>query len=121
MSAFGKLIKKLRMKTGLTLREFCDANGLDPGNYSRMERGLLPPPQKKSLLAKYAAAVGLVDGSDEWAEFFDVAAVSRGEVPYDLMTDEKIVEKLPLVFRTLRGTRITRKVLDDLVAKIKDS
>jgi transcriptional regulator with XRE-family HTH domain len=121
MSAFGKLMKSLRIKAGLTLREFCDTNGLDPGNYSRLERGLLPPPQKKSLLEKYAQAVGLVPDSDEWTEFFDTAAASRGEVPPDLMTNEQIVEKLPLVFRTIRGSRMTKKGLDDLIAKIKES
>lgn len=35
------------------------------------------------------------------------------------MEDEKIVAKLPLVFRTLRGKRLTHGRLDGLVRKIR--
>jgi len=120
-SAFGNLIKTLRVAKGLTLREFCLTNGLDPGNYSRLERGLFQPPQKPELLEKYATALGLLRGSDEWLEFFDLAAATRGEIPKDLLSDEEVVEKLPVLFRTLRGSRITREKLDDLVDKVRRS
>ena len=36
-----------RKALGLTLREFCRRNGFDPGNVSRLERGLVPPPQTR--------------------------------------------------------------------------
>ena len=52
-NTFAKLMKKLRMEKKLTLREFCQTNGFDPGNYSRLERGLFPPPQKEAILVKY--------------------------------------------------------------------
>lgn len=120
-AAFGKLLKTLRMKKGLTLREFCLTNGIDPGNYSRLERGLFPPPQKEELLEKYATALGLQRGSDEWLEFFDVAATSRGEIPHDLLSDEEVVGKLPILFRTLRASPIPVDKLDDLVEKIRRS
>jgi transcriptional regulator with XRE-family HTH domain len=120
-TAFGKLLKQLRMGKGLTLREFCQANRLDPGNYSRLERGLFPAPLREDILEKYATAFGLARGSDEWLEFFDVAAASRGEIPKDLLSDEEVVEKLPVLFRTLRGKAITSDVLDDLVNKIRRS
>jgi transcriptional regulator with XRE-family HTH domain len=120
-TAFGSLLKSLRHAKGLTLREFCVANGLDPGNYSRLERGLFSPPQKPELLEKYATALGLVRGSDSWLEFFDLAAVTRGEIPKDLLTDEEVVGKLPVLFRTLKGSQITKEKLDDLVEKIRRS
>ena len=69
MNAFSSLLRKLRAKRGLTLREFCLQNHLDPGNYSRLERGLYPPPQGHEQLEKYARALGLTEGSDEWLEF----------------------------------------------------
>jgi transcriptional regulator with XRE-family HTH domain len=118
-NAFGKHLKKLRIEKGLTLREFCQANGLDAGNYSRLERGLFPPPQKDSLLAKYATALGLRRGSDEWLEFFDLAAATRGQLPKDLLSDEELLEKLPVLFRTLRGSPVPLEKLDDLIDKVR--
>jgi transcriptional regulator with XRE-family HTH domain len=112
-------MKDLRLRKGMTLREFCQAHGFNPGNYSRLERGLFPPPQKDELLEKYATALGLQRGSDEWLEFFDVAAAVRGEIPKDLLADEGVVDKLPILFRTLRGAPISPEKMDDLVEKIR--
>ena len=93
---FGKRLKDLRLNSGRTLREFCLENGIDPGNYSRLERGMFQAPQSEETLKKYATALGLQRGSDEWIEFFDLAAMSRGEVPHDILNDEKLLPKLPL-------------------------
>lgn len=121
INAFGKMLKKLRIEKGLTLREFCQAHGFDPGNYSRLERGLFSPPHKEELLERYATALGLKRGSDQWLDFFDLAATSRGEIPKDLLSDEEIVGKLPILFRTLRGSAVSQDKLDDLVEKIRKS
>ena len=118
---FGAYLKKLRISNGLTLRAFCVKNGFDPGNYSRLERGLLPPPRSEEKLKEYAHALGLKRGSDEWLEFFDQAAAVRGELPKDLLSDEEVVEKLPLLFRTLRGAPVAPHKLDELVERIRRS
>ena len=118
---FGQLMKRLRIAKRLTLREFCNMNGFDPGNYSRLERGLFQPPQKEELLTKYATALGLRRGSDEWLEFFDLAAACRGEIPQDILSDEEVLNKLPALFRTLRGSPTSQNKLDDLVDKIRRS
>ena len=117
--AFGKLMKSLRRKSGKTMRDFCLENKLDPGNYSRLERGMFPPPQREDLLEKYAIALGLARGSEDWLEFFDVAAACRGELPHDLSNDERLLEKLPVLFRTLRGSQVSPEKLDDLIEKIR--
>jgi len=119
MNAFGSLLRKLRAKRALTLREFCLRNQFDPGNYSRLERGLYPPPQSHEQLEKYARALGLTEGSDEWLEFFDVAAATRGEIPRDLLSDAELVEKLPVLFRTLRGQPVSPEKLDQLAELIR--
>jgi transcriptional regulator with XRE-family HTH domain len=119
--AFGNHLKELRIAKGVTLREFCQVNGFDPGNYSRLERGLFPPPQKEELLTKYATSLGLKRNTDDWLVFFDLAAASRGEIPSDLLSDEEIVEKLPVIFRTLRGAPVTEELLDELIEKIRTS
>lgn len=118
---FSEFLKMKRKASGLTLREFCLAHGLDPGNYSRIETGRFAPPQKQSLLERYAKAFGLTEGTDDWLEFFDLAAASRGELPKDLLSDEQVVEKLPVLFRTLRGKPLDPDKLDDFVEKIRRS
>ena len=44
MTRFGDNLKGARIATRITLREFCHQNGLDCGNMSKYERGLLMPP-----------------------------------------------------------------------------
>ncbi len=114
---FGSVFKERRIAMGMTLREFCLKNGLDPGNLSRLERGLSPPPQKDRLEA-YAEMLGLKEGSDEWYEFFDLAAAEAGRIPEDLR-NKKVLEKLPILFRTLRGQKVPDEKLDELVQIMK--
>jgi transcriptional regulator with XRE-family HTH domain len=121
MSAFSSLLRRLRAKQGLTLRDFCLKNHFDPGNYSRLERGLYPPPQSHEQIEKYARALGLQEGSEEWMELFDVAAATRGEIPRDLLTDAELVEKLPVLFRTLRGQPVSPEKLGELAELIRRS
>ena len=114
---FGMFFKERRIALGMTLREFCLKNGIDPGNLSRLERGLSTPPQRDRLEA-YAEMLDLKEGSDEWYEFFDLAAAEAGRIPEDLR-NEKVLEKLPILFRTLRGQRVSDDKLDELVQMVK--
>ena len=120
-NTFGANAKALRQARSLTLRAFCEKHGFDPGNLSRLERGLSLPPQDQEKLAEYATALGLHSDSPEWREFFDRAAAARGELPKDLLEDEEVVEKLPLLFRTLRGDPVPPDRLDDLIDKVRRS
>ena len=104
--AFGDFVKRRRKELGLTLRRFCLENGLDPGNMSRLDRGLLPPPQSREKLEKLARLLRFKKGSDEWYELFDLAAAEKGRIPDDILRDEDVVAKLPLLFRTLRGQKV---------------
>ncbi len=116
---FGEVFKMKRIQLGLTLRRFCLEHKLDPGNLSRMERGVLPPPQDRTKLEEYANHLKLRKGSSEWYEFFDLAAAEAGRIPKDIMDDKEVVEKLPILFRTLRGEKISEDKLAELVRKIK--
>lgn len=118
-TAFGEYFRELRARLNMPLRQFCIANGYDPGNISKLERGLLPPPTAEEKLRDYARALKVKKGSDEWITFFDLAAVARREIPEDIMADEDLVKRLPLVFRTLRGQKVDEKNLDALVDKIR--
>jgi transcriptional regulator with XRE-family HTH domain len=113
MSAlFGEFFKKKRLELRKTLRQFSLENGLDPGNISKIERGILPPPQSREKLSHYAKCLGIVEGSDEWLEFFDIARTDAGRIPEDLLEDRDIVAKLPLVFRTIKGQKLTGEQLE---------
>jgi len=87
---FGSYFKEMRIKRRLTLRLFCETFGFDPGNISKLERGLLPPPQSKEKLEQYAQALGLRKGSSAWYEFFDLAAASRGQIPEEILAESFI-------------------------------
>ena len=118
-SAFGQFLKRCRSELGLTLRTFCQRNGFDPGNLSRMERGLLPPPVSEEKLSQYARALGLRPGDDRWLELFDLAAAEQGRIPKDILSDEEVVDKLPVLFRTLRGEQVSEEELNALLDKIR--
>ena len=120
-AVFWEFFKEKRQALGLTLREFCFKHKLDSGNTSRLERGLLLPPQDRDRLEDYAHYLGLKSGSDDWYTFFDLAAVSKGRIPSELMEDEKVVAKLPLIFRALREWHSTNRNLDALVNKVRGS
>jgi transcriptional regulator with XRE-family HTH domain len=112
---FGEIVRSLRAQERITLREFCLKNGYDPSNWSKMERGELPPPQDAEGLETMALQLGLKKGSQEWTTLFDAAALERGRIPEDLRTDEEIAELLPLFFRTLRGNPHTEEELDRVI------
>ncbi|MGM0486692.1 MAG: helix-turn-helix domain-containing protein [Planctomycetota bacterium] len=118
---FGEFLKELRMRAGVTLREFCLQNQLDPGNYSRIERGVFRPPQGHEKLEKYAIALGVQRGSDDWVKLFDLASAGRGEIPEDILSDDELADKLPVLFRTMRARQISPEKLDEFIETIRRS
>jgi transcriptional regulator with XRE-family HTH domain len=116
---FGAFIKDARIDAGLTLRGFCKIMNVDPGNWSKIERGLLPPPKSKKVLREIAKALNMAEDSEAWHELFDLASISF--IPHELLDDRSVVEKLPIFFRTLRGEKPAQKELEDLIQKIKRS
>ena len=116
---FGRFFKELRQRSGLTLRQFCQQNGLDPGNISKIERGKIAPPNSHEILEKYASYLEIEEGSDNWYNFFDYAAACSGKIPASVMNNDKLVDKLPLIFRTLRGQKVSKEQLDDLAEFIR--
>ena len=87
---------------GLSLRQFSENIGVDPGNWSKVERGALPPPDSSDQLQICATALGLVPGSREVAEFVDLAAAERGRIPWDLLANPALMRTLPKFFQSLR-------------------
>ena len=118
-ATFGSFFESLRQRNRLTLREFCKKAGADAANISRMERGVMPPPRKEEILERYAKALGIELGSDDWYQFFDLAATAKGTIPKDIMTDSELVRALPYFFRTLRGQKPTPDEMKKLAETIR--
>ena len=99
---FGSFFRGKRLAMRLTLREFCRRNGLDPGNISRMERGVQPPPQSHEVLETYAKTLNLLPGSEERQLFFELAAAETGRIPQQALKDRTAKEQLSKAIRDLR-------------------
>ncbi|MDH3997840.1 MAG: helix-turn-helix domain-containing protein [Desulfuromonadales bacterium] len=119
LQEFGEFFRSVRLASGQSLREFCHENGLDPGNISKLERGLLAPPKSREILETYAKALGLEKSSDDWFQFFDSAALCNGHIPVDFLNDSELISKLPIVFRTLRGQKVDEEKLEELADLIR--
>ncbi len=120
-STFGPYLKNIRSQKRVTLRDFCKKADADPGNISRIERGVWPPPQDHDILERYAKALVIKEATDEWYRFFDYAAADRGIVPQDIMSNQEVVKMLPVFFRTMRGQKPTEKEMLELAEKIRKS
>ena len=103
MLQFGSFCRGKRTAIGLSLREFCRRNALDPGNVSRLERGIQAPPQSEEGLEAYARALQLSPDSEDWHTLFELAAVETGRIPSALLEDNAAKDQLPKVMRDLRA------------------
>lgn len=118
-SAFGSLFRELRVATGMSLREFCDEYGYDPGNISRLERGVSAPPKSKGAIENYARSLDLAPDSDAWIQFLTAADVSAGRIPQDILEDDDVAACLPVLFRTLKSEKPTRRQLEEVIQLLR--
>jgi transcriptional regulator with XRE-family HTH domain len=116
---FGEFIKENRIEKGLSLREFCKRIEVDASNWSKIERGLLAPPQEEEKLKKIAQVLDIKPKSPVWEEMKDKANIDAGIIPEDMRTDEKVMNSLPMFFRTLRSEKPTPEELDRLIDMIR--
>lgn len=72
-------------------------------------------------LARLADALGTVEGSEEWREFMDLAAIAKNELPEDLRDDEKVAKVLPAFYRALRDKDMDEEELQRLLELVKES
>lgn len=117
--SFGEFFRKRRISQGFTLRAFCARYGYDPGNISRLERNILPPSLDDDKLAGYATALNIERDSESWVKFHDLAHITKGKLPSDIKSDEKVAELLPAFFRTMRNKKIDKQKLEELIKLLK--
>jgi transcriptional regulator with XRE-family HTH domain len=116
---FGEFIKALRLEKDIGLREFCRAMSTDASNWSKIERGVLPPPQDEEKLIQIANVLGIDTGSKTFTEMKDKAAIDAGIIPKDLLSDKQTLNSLPMFFRTVRSEKPTPEELNKLIEKIR--
>lgn len=113
---FSEKVKSLRIQKRLTLRDFCEKAALDPSNWSKVERGINPPPGDISQLERLADFFGLT--GQEKLTFMDEAALQRGEIPPDVADHEILQKALPAFFRAARGHELSESELANLASDI---
>ncbi len=114
---FGAYVKELRVGARTTLREFAKRLGKDPSNWSKIERGIIPPAADDTLIPRMSQLLNL--GEDETQKLNDLATIARGELPRDI-DDAALLAKMPAFFRALKGREYTADDLEKLTQKIKD-
>lgn len=116
---FGELIKRKRAALRVSLRAFAEKAGMDPGNASRLERGRRAPPEGPEVLDRIASALEFKKGSPDYEHLMDLAAAAKGRVPQDLLSDEGVAARLPILFRTLRSKPLSGEQLEKLIDSIR--
>jgi transcriptional regulator with XRE-family HTH domain len=114
---FNETVKSLRIQKRLTLRDFCEQVGLDPSNWSKVERGVNPPPGDVGVLDRLAEFFGL--SGEEKLSFMDAAALQRKEIPPDVADSAILQKALPAFFRAARGHELTESELKGLADDIR--
>jgi transcriptional regulator with XRE-family HTH domain len=116
---FGNLLKSLRIKKELSLRDVCKLTEYDPSNWSKIERGKMFPPSSIGILNKWAKVLGL-KGKDI-QDFTDQAIVAQGMIPREVLSEKDLVEHLPAFFRTLRNKKPNKEEIERMIELIKNS
>jgi len=118
---FGEFVKECRMKMNMGLREYCKKYNQDPSNWSKIERGIIPPPKDEKTLELWANQLGIEQNSANWHQFFNLASIQNGKIPPSILKNKDASSQLPLFFRTLEGQKPTREELESLIEFIKRS
>ena len=70
-------------------------------------------------MRKIARVLEIKIGSSLWKEMKDKANIDAGIIPEDILSNEKVLNSLPMFFRTIRSEKPTPEDLDKLIAMIK--
>jgi hypothetical protein len=91
--------------------------GVDPSNWSKMERAVTPPPKDLGILERWAKFFGVA--RDRRQEFLDLAAIARSELPPDVASDERVLAALPAFFRAVRRSELEGGKLKEFIQDIR--
>src|SRR3972149_4183237 len=90
---FGEWVRNRRAELRLSLRKFAEETRLDPGNLSKYERGVLPPPQDPDTLERMAAILKLNFRRFRRLERSPLSRAPSDERPVGPREDPKLLAK----------------------------
>jgi len=117
---FGEYLRELRVKAGYGLREFAKKIDMQPSNLSVLENGRTKPPRDKAILQKIVESLGLKKGTKEWNTFHDLAVENCDRIPADIMSDNTLKNYLPVMMRTIAGSKLSVNEVKKLIEKVKN-
>jgi transcriptional regulator with XRE-family HTH domain len=112
---FGDFVRARRTELGFTLRDFCSTFGYDPSNWSKIERGKLPPSDDQHILDVWAEQLNIKKGTNNWQLFSDLAFQDRGKIPTDILGNDVYADALLQFYKILRERQPTHEDIDTLV------
>jgi len=121
MAMYGEMLKERRKTLRLGLREFALRAGMDAGNLSKIERGKASPPQTGEVLDRIASALELDPDEERAVAMRDRAFVDNGRIPEELLSDEEIMARLPVLLRTVKNQRLDSEQIDRLIQMLREA
>ena len=119
MNTFGEYLKHLRAKQKISLREFARRLDMDADNISKMERGLLLPPQDEAILYEYGEVLEIPQDSEEMKRLITLAAVESERFSQEVLENRQLLEKLPILFRTATGSKLEQQKIMKFLEGLK--
>ena len=116
---FGEYIKTRRVAKEISLRKFSQLIDVDASNWSKVERGILPPPQDEERLRVIASILNIEEDQSDWQELKDLASIGARMLPDDIASDQRILDSLPVFFRTVRSDKPTPDEIERLIDLLK--
>lgn len=71
------------------------------------------------MLDRIASALEFPKDSTDRRQLLDLAAAAKGKIPQDLLSDEEVAARLPVLFRTLRSKPLSAEQLEKLIDSIR--
>lgn len=115
---FGEYLKLLRSEKEISLRTLAKQIDMDAGNLSKMERGVINPPQNEEIINKFTTALKLDDNQRK--KLIDLASSSNGEYPMDIKEDLVDYTAIPILLRTISNKRLSEDEILNLTEKINE-
>lgn len=112
---YGAFLRELRIDREISLRDFAKSSGMDVGNLSKIERGILDPPQSK-IQNKFIKLLNL--NEKDSIKLKDLASHQKGNYPPEVEDDLKEYEYIPILLRTIANKRLTDEQIRELTKKI---
>lgn len=119
---FGTYLKKIRLEKGYGLRKFAKLINILPSNLCHIETGRQSPPRSTEWLKKVLKVLGIKEGGEEWNKFFELQT-KRGEIPADVkeyFIQKNALDAVPLMARTIKNKKLTRKQIEQIIDDIKN-